>query len=294
MPLLHVLEIPQWSPSANLRINDCGPACVAMVLSYYGKLGTLTVNQLAMETGLRYSDSGLLPSQLATLAKKHGLTLVAKRNVSLDAIRAEIDAGRPVIALVAFRFLLGRLDQKDNKPGFDGHFIVVAGYDDSHFVCNDSDVWFPHVDRGTDMSIPVVELDKALLGNGYSSQCLFVESTSMSDLDLAIAHQQQALALMIKVRDTPPSTIPADPEPIPDGSILVTVKSGVNIRAAADPNSQALYGGFGTGENVVIKIEVVTGSAYQVGGVTHTDWYAITARKGKGGFVAGAYLNLPS
>lgn len=226
MPIIYAPEIPQWSPTANRYRTDCGPACVAMLLSLYGKLGGLTVDALAAETGLRFSDSGLLPTALVKLGAAHGLALTNKPGTSLDDIRASIIMNRPVTALVAYRFITGRLDQADDNPVNDGHYFVILGFDDNHFVVNDPDYWPPYVERGHETLVPIRDLDLALAGDSFNSQCLFLESVPVTDQIIALAKQIEALAAQLNVA-------PATPPPVATGdklAVVVAFDGGTNVR----------------------------------------------------------------
>lgn len=222
MPILPVPEIPQWGSGANRYRTDCGPACVAMLLSYYGKLQGRTVDDLARETALAQVDGGLLPVQLSVLGARHALPLVVHEGTTLDDIRREIDAGRPVIALVAYRYILGRLDQADRVPGKDGHFLIVLGYDDTHVVANDPDTWVDVEMYGRNDLIPVTELDRAIRGANYRSQCLFVGDVVMSQKEQALALLNQAAAIIGGLQD--PEARP--PAPVTKYAIV----EGLNIR----------------------------------------------------------------
>lgn len=224
MPLVLAPEIPQWGVGANRYRTDCGPASVAMLLSLYGRLNGLTIDALANETGLRFNDSGLMPDALVKLAAAHGLTLRNHIGTSLDAIRAEIDAGRPVIALIAYRFIGNRLDQADNNPANDGHYFVVTGYDDTHFVVNDPDVWTPYLERGHEMWIAITDLDRALAGDNFNSQCLFVEDLTLTDQ--IIAHANAIIALAQQQAATAP---PAPPPSEPIVAVVVN-RDSTNVR----------------------------------------------------------------
>lgn len=226
MPLLYAPEIPQWSPTANRYRADCGPACVAMLLALYGKLGALTVDALAAETGLRYSDTGLLPDALVKLGKAHGLALVTHSGVTLDDIKVSIMADHPVIALVAYRFITGRLDQADDNPASDGHYFVILGFDDDHFVVNDPDYWPPHVERGHETLVPIRDLDLALAGDNFNSQCIFLEDVPVVDQIIAHAKQIEALAAQLNVQ-------PVTPPPVQAGdkiAVVVAFDGGTNVR----------------------------------------------------------------
>lgn len=270
MPIVYAPEIPQWSSTANRFRTDCGPACVAMLLALYGKLGALTVDILAIETGLRYSDSGLMPAALVKLGSTHGLDLRLSADTSLGKIKAEIDAGRPVIALIAYRFISGRLDQGDNNPATDGHYFVVLGYDDSHFIVNDPDYWSPYVERGHEVLVPIRDLDLALAGDGFNSQCLFVENVPLTDQIIAYAKQIEALAAQLAIVPPPP---PAT-EPV----VSVTVnRDSTNVR-----------NGPTTAAPVVVVLAAGTALNVQdmkVSANGHS-WYRIADGQYQGGYIA--------
>ncbi len=236
MPILNVPLSPQWGVGANRFRNDCGPACVAMLLKYYGKLNGLTIDALANETGLRQSDTGLLPVHLVSLALRHNLRTTIRVGTSLADLRGEIDAGRPVIVLVAFRFILGRLDQADNVPGRDGHYLIVTGYDDSHFVLNDPDVWQPYLERGHDCPVPVTELQQAMAE--YQGQCVVMElPMSIADQITALATQIDGLTDQIETlaAQIPPELPPPD---VPTKIVVTTTK--LNVRLTPDTTLPAV------------------------------------------------------
>src|SRR5258708_550659 len=97
------LDVPyrsQEGPGAARYGNDCGATVVAMLIDWQlAKKGqppsTMTVDQYASETTLASNPSGLRTDQLVTLAAKHGLSLKLTNNADLQAIMAEITAGRP-------------------------------------------------------------------------------------------------------------------------------------------------------------------------------------------------------
>lgn len=253
MPILNVPLLPQWGTGANRVVNDCGPASVGMCLGFYHKLGALTVDILALETGLRYSDSGLMPLDLVRLAARHDLAAHVTVGVTETELRAEIDAGRPVILLFAYRFILGRLDITDNVPGSDGHFAVLTGYDDTHWIIDDPDVWIPYVERGHNMVIPVTQLARGMAE--YGNQAIFMgESMSLSDQLTQIGKQLETLALDVaKLEQTP---LPAPPvpieDPLPGAEEEKVIASGVNVRLDSDAASQRLDG-LAAGMRVVVQ-----------------------------------------
>lgn len=259
MPILNVPMVGQWGIGANARTNDCGVACVTMCLEYYGIRGDLTVDTLANETALSSNDAGLTCPQLVTLAARHGLQAFVHWNTVLDDLRAEIDGLRPVIALVNYGYISGRLDQH-----FTGwHFFVVVGYDGDHFVVNDPDYWSPYVERGHDILIPIRELESALVG--YSGQCVFMEQT-MSDQVIELEPGQQ---LVIRAKSTPPADLPG---------VLMYATTNLNVRPT--PGT--------TGAPVATLLK---GDAVRVVDASVSGWKEIVAGAYTGRFVSAAYLS---
>lgn len=248
MILLPVQEIPQWGIGANRTRTDCGPASVAMCLSFYGLLNGLTVDQLAAETTLKYSDAGLQPAALVTLAAKHGLTLMVHRDTTLDDLRSELDNGFPIIALIAYRFISGKLDKNDNDPKNDGHFFVVVGYQgDAFYVC-DPDYWQPYTARGFDAIVPASEMDAAIGGGSIARQCLFVVGDPLMTIDnaklTAWIAQVEALSADMKTELAalvPPVVVPpvVTPPPGPQRSAAVNAPGGLNAHVAASTSATA-------------------------------------------------------
>lgn len=248
MPILKVPLVTQWGIQANFKRTDCGPSCVLMVLEYYNKRGDLTVDKLSAETTLVARDNGLTPGQLVSLGAKHGLKLRVQFDTTEAQIKNEIDNGRPVIALIAYRFILGRLDQRDNKPGSDGHFVVVVGYDDTHFVIDDPDNWAPFTEKGHNFLAPVTELMQAIIGAGSFAQCIFSEETDMAtqaDVDAlkrAFASMQASVDasmnnMMAAINAIPVAGPVIDPPVIPPTTktIYVIARDGAYVRATPSP-----------------------------------------------------------
>lgn len=105
------LERVPFVPQAE---NQCGPAALAMVLSWVGHLERL--DQLVQQV---YSPArrGSLPPDMTAAVRRRGL--IAYPVSTLEEVVAEVAAGNPVIVLQD----LGRPE----RPR--GHYAVVVGYD---------------------------------------------------------------------------------------------------------------------------------------------------------------------
>ncbi|MBL8685498.1 MAG: C39 family peptidase [Myxococcales bacterium] len=104
--------------NANEPGGTCGVTSAAMVLGFFGQ--TVTPDQLYTRYG---KPSGQSPSSLVGLYERHGLRGAYTYNGTEAMIRAQIDAGRPVIT---HGYFTGA-----------GHVLVIVGYDSTGFFVND-------------------------------------------------------------------------------------------------------------------------------------------------------------
>jgi nucleoid-associated protein YgaU len=130
------LNIPyrsQWAADADLHSGDCGPTCLSMLLNYYGIDMTPNGVYKIRQPKKRYWAIGELIS--AAQAKK--ITLEYERYADKqDALRnlyANLDGGRPVIALVKYQ----PWRQKTGNLFDFGHYVVVTGYENGRITVND-------------------------------------------------------------------------------------------------------------------------------------------------------------
>lgn len=144
-----VLDVPyrsQWDDDARQSSADCGPACLAMVLGYYGVRAR--IDDLFAATGMppgRYISF----DQLMRVGRGYGVEFAYSANNALDDLKGWIDAGKPALALVQYRYWSRHRPPmtQDNIQG--PHFVVVVGYDDQGQVfVNDPDYWMPRRQEG--------------------------------------------------------------------------------------------------------------------------------------------------
>ena len=131
VPFLYQID-PQWSDEpyagGNIHENGCGPTCLSMVyISLTGKtdLDPAAMARFSEQNG--FTVDGMTAWALMTDgAAKLGLRS-SELSASADVVRAELEAGRPIICSV--------------RPGdftTTGHFIVLAGLtDDGQVVVRD-------------------------------------------------------------------------------------------------------------------------------------------------------------
>lgn len=86
--------------------------------------------------GMNFSDSNAkdeLDIESYDAAVEYSLSnnLFEKKEVTLNLLKKELLSGKIVIAVVNRNILL-------KKEGFKGHFMVIKGFDESGFICNDA------------------------------------------------------------------------------------------------------------------------------------------------------------
>jgi hypothetical protein len=107
-------------------LNNCGPAVLAMALSYYG----VTQDQQTIAQTLRPNpnDQNVRPDELATYALNQGFGATLRVNGDAERLRRFLSHGIPVI--------LETWEGEDPMNLTDGfaHFRLVTGYDDARQV----------------------------------------------------------------------------------------------------------------------------------------------------------------
>lgn len=136
VPYRSQLDGTPWA-SAN-----CGPTTLGMALASQGKLVSSTeLRRQVLDAQQIWSDDvGSFMEALVQVAGANGVQVVGfmeagkLKRWSVDDVRAQVQAGRPVIAQVAFQALPGR-----SKAAYDGdHFVVITGVAGDRFIYNDS------------------------------------------------------------------------------------------------------------------------------------------------------------
>ena len=124
-PLAQPVALPAAVALTGLRHewqtwNNCGPATLAMNLSYFG--GAL--DQAAIGAVLRRSadDKNVSPEELAAFAQAQGMQASVRVNGSADLLRALVAAGYPV--------LIETWLEEHPNDGM-GHYRLITGYDDA-------------------------------------------------------------------------------------------------------------------------------------------------------------------
>jgi hypothetical protein len=171
---LPVPYLGQWGEGADERRGDCGPACVAMLAHFLSRFRP-SVDQAAAACGQPVTAPGSHYTNHAQLragaqAYGFGLRTCSEYNppkLTPDLIKANLDDGRPVIALVHY----GVLRDHTNGTGYAenqdrnyerGHWFLVVGYDADGYIVNDPDYWGDSAYLGDHRYIPCDAFELAL------------------------------------------------------------------------------------------------------------------------------------
>lgn len=172
---LQVPYLSQWGAGADQRPGDCGPACVAMITHYLTDQrptvdqAARTCGQPAGGEGARYTNH----AQLRNGAKVYGFSLVTRSKytppqLTLDLLKAQIDRGRPSIALIHYGVLrdqtnpiAGIIHNQDQKYAR-GHWVAFIGYDQKGVYIHDPDFWRDRSQEGNARFIPTAAFTAAL------------------------------------------------------------------------------------------------------------------------------------
>jgi hypothetical protein len=125
----------QYDPDADEFRNDCGPACLAMVLSAFGV--NASTDAVSRKTGAepnRFISIG----QLMRAAQSYGIMFDYFYGWTVARLAEVVQAGQPVIALVHYGAWSQLNPGISTQSAFEGpHFVVVVGADEDHIYVND-------------------------------------------------------------------------------------------------------------------------------------------------------------
>ena len=146
----------QLGDTAAYARGDCGAACVAMVVNCYRGGNGVTVDEVSLATG---KPQGYTLASFQELINAAARFNVALEHVAytLEQIRADVEAGKPVICIVNYKSLptYNRYDPAYNA----GHYIVVVGYEDDCVLYHDP-YWLT-ADRGAYRSLTHPDFERA-------------------------------------------------------------------------------------------------------------------------------------
>ncbi len=110
--------------------NNCGPATLAMGLSYFGWEGTQKDTAAFLKPNPE--DRNVSPEQVAAYVRSQGYQVTVRSGGTLDILKALLHAGLPIIIEKGF--------EPDNELGWMGHYLLIVGYNQARqeFVTMDS------------------------------------------------------------------------------------------------------------------------------------------------------------
>lgn len=130
-----VLDVPwlsQLGPDAAFAPGDCGPACLAMWLRYLGH-SDVTVDDVSKVSRLDQGFKYTMPAHLIWAAREWNVDLYWRKELDIEDIWEELDAGQPCIVLAEYDWLPYVYDSSYTKS----HWLLMTGYEYSELFYND-------------------------------------------------------------------------------------------------------------------------------------------------------------
>ncbi len=121
--------------TAGYSINDCGPACLAMMARTMGR--NVTADQIYKDAGIT-AKGPLAVNTIKAAGNLYGLNLQRHDHSSgfgLTKLQTFLDQGRPALVLVDY-FPVMRAGLHESRIN-GGHFVVAVGYDDNYIHVHD-------------------------------------------------------------------------------------------------------------------------------------------------------------
>lgn len=106
----------------------CGPACLRMLLAFFG----INASEEEIEKACETTELGTTSTQIVSGASKFNVELVAIKNATLQDIKKLLEKN-PVIVLIDPSHIYGGIE------GF-GHFIILVGLENDEIIYHDPDI----------------------------------------------------------------------------------------------------------------------------------------------------------
>jgi len=133
--LLNIPYKSQYDSDASDFRNDCGPTCLAMILAALGH--DAATNAVFRRTGAE-ADAYVTMGQLMRAGESYGAPLEYRKNWSLEALKATLAVGQPVIALVHYGSWSQLSPGVSTQSAFTGpHFVLTVGFDEDSIYVHD-------------------------------------------------------------------------------------------------------------------------------------------------------------
>lgn len=133
--LLNLPYKSQSDPDAGMARNDCGPACLAMLLNALGI--PATTDAVFHRTG-GAPDNYISAAQIIRVGESYGVPLDFRTGWTLGQLQGALIQARPVIALVHYGAFSELQPGISTQSSFKGpHFVLVVGFDEQHVIVHD-------------------------------------------------------------------------------------------------------------------------------------------------------------
>lgn len=133
--LLNIAYKSQYDPDAAASRNDCGPACLAMIINALG--AAATTDAVFRRTGAP-PEGYVSMAQLMRVGESYGVPMEYRKGWALGELRAMLDLGRPLIALVHYAAFSELQPGISTQSPFKGpHFVLAVGYEDTSVIVHD-------------------------------------------------------------------------------------------------------------------------------------------------------------
>jgi hypothetical protein len=129
------------------QFNNCGPANLAMALSYWGWQGDQRDTRAFLRPNLEVDDKNVMPAEMVAFVEHSaGLSALARVGGDIDLLKQLIAAGFPVVI---------EAGHHPPKDWWMGHYLVVSGYDDEQGL-----FWVQDSLLNPDVPTPYAELSE--------------------------------------------------------------------------------------------------------------------------------------
>lgn len=254
--LRYISQIESGKPN-----NDCGPACIIMLLYAYLKAVTQTIDGLYAAYGL--PDEGLAVSTIAAILADQGVPN-ERDTGSLPDLRQWIDERRPPVLLIDYSPIHEASLNQIEYHG--GHYVVVTGYDAGGFTVHDPYGW------GTSLAHkywPNAVMDDAWGTHGQYNYTAIVPAGGIELYSDPVQEDEMAgyREYLEQIQSLVEEALGPVAEPAPEMDVYqVTATDGLYLRQGPGQNYQSIrlmdYGE---------KVDLVS--------TDHAPWYQVQAKK---------------
>jgi tetratricopeptide (TPR) repeat protein len=127
--LSHVTKLLEGFDWEQQGYNNCGPASIRVLMSYWGV--DFTEAEAAAYLKPEQEDPNVRPDEIVKYVEQYGYQALIRENGSFDVIRNFILAGYPVLIETGY-------DPEPDTIGWTSHYLTIVGYSDEGFIAMDT------------------------------------------------------------------------------------------------------------------------------------------------------------